>query len=173
MKVRAGGLKEPTPEFLDLIDQEGEHRQASKDGGQMLLPVTVVVFEFIALVLERIEGFVFDFPASASSSHQRFNILWRQFDIGDPAEPPLAITILFPVFQKIDPPLRMGFVQGQIVHPEIAVLDPVRIGKHPFLRVARVALLLHGGKQDFMVAGLNRNTVQWPITMACSKGFVG
>lgn len=55
MKVSARGLKEPTAQRLDLIDQESEPHQAGKDGGQVLLAMTVMVLELIALVFERIE----------------------------------------------------------------------------------------------------------------------
>ena len=36
----------------------------------MLVAVTEVMFEVIALVFEGVEGFVLDFPACAASSHQ-------------------------------------------------------------------------------------------------------
>ena len=58
-----GLLKEGTTALLKLIDQEGQHRQKSKDAGQVLFSVAVVVFEMVALVFERVEGFVFYFPA--------------------------------------------------------------------------------------------------------------
>ena len=36
----------------------------------MLLAVPVVVLDMVALIFERIEGFVFDLPASSATPHQ-------------------------------------------------------------------------------------------------------
>jgi hypothetical protein len=38
------------------------------------------------LVLEGIEGFVFDFPACAGSSHQQHEVAVIESEIGDPGE---------------------------------------------------------------------------------------
>jgi len=53
--------------LLDLVDQKGQHHQDGQDGGEMLLPMSIVMFEMIALVLERIEGFILNLPAAAPS----------------------------------------------------------------------------------------------------------
>lgn len=105
-----GGLKQPTAQFLDSIDQEREHHQQCKMGDQVVLAMTVVVFEVIALVFERIEGFIVHFPAGAASSHQRFDVMGSQCDIGDPAKKPLSIAVNFPIFQEIDPKVEMGLI---------------------------------------------------------------
>ena len=112
MQVSARGLKEPTAQLLDLIDQESEHHQAGKDGGQVLLAMTVIVLELIALVFERIESFIFHFPAGTPSSHQGLNIISSHLDIGDPAEQALLIAVDFPVLQEIDLKLGVGLIQG-------------------------------------------------------------
>jgi hypothetical protein len=62
-------LKEGTTPLLELIDQKGQHGQHGKDAGQILGSVAVVMFEMVALVLERVEGLVFDVPAGPASSH--------------------------------------------------------------------------------------------------------
>jgi hypothetical protein len=52
------------------MDEERQPDQAREQGGQMLLAMTIVVFERISLGLERIVVFVLDFPATAPARHQ-------------------------------------------------------------------------------------------------------
>jgi len=52
----------------------------------MLFSVAVVVFEVVALVFERVEGFVFNFPAGAASSHEGIDGVGSQRQIGDPGK---------------------------------------------------------------------------------------
>ena len=63
-------LKERTTMLLELVDEKGQHRQVGKDAGQILVSVSIVVFEIVALVFERIEGFIFNFPTGTTSSHE-------------------------------------------------------------------------------------------------------
>ena len=81
-----GLLKEGTTALLELIDQEGQHRQHRKDAGQILVAVAVVMFEMVALVFERVEGFVFDFPARPASFHNRIDGIGGEGLIGNPGE---------------------------------------------------------------------------------------
>ena len=55
--------------LLNLIHQEGQHHQQGQHHRQVLLAVSVVVFQVIALVLQGVEGLVLDLPAGSSPPH--------------------------------------------------------------------------------------------------------
>ena len=67
---------------MDIKGQQVEHKE---DKWQIQLSVSEVVFEVIALVFERVEGFVFDFPTSPSAFDQIDDIVAVNMDIGHPA----------------------------------------------------------------------------------------
>ena len=102
MACITGRLKGGTTEFLDLVDQKGQDHKKPKSGGQMVLTMSIIMFYRVTLVLERVEGFILDLPACATSFHNRKEIDIRQLEIRDPAEVQDPIFMDFPVFQKID-----------------------------------------------------------------------
>ena len=51
METLAGDLEKGTAIFLCLIDEESEHHEHCKYSGQVLFPVSVVVFECVVLIL--------------------------------------------------------------------------------------------------------------------------
>ena len=63
-----------------------QHHQMHEHGSQMLVAVTEIMFEVIALVFEGVEGFVFDFPACATSSRQFHKIGFVDGNIYYPTE---------------------------------------------------------------------------------------
>ena len=67
---------------MDIKGQQVEHKE---DKRQILLSVAEVVFEVIALVFERVEGFVFDFPTRPSAFDQGDDIVLINMNIGHPA----------------------------------------------------------------------------------------
>src|SRR4030095_905267 len=84
----------------------------------MLLPVAIVMLEMIALVLERIEGFVLDLPAAPSCMHHLFHTARTEPQIGDPG-PPLKLTVGsgLLVEQKVNFDVDCALVQAQIIGP--------------------------------------------------------
>ena len=123
MMFLQGLLKERTAALLELIDQKSQHGQKSKKAGQILGSVAVVVFEMVALVLERVEGFVFDFPAGASSSHNDIDGIGGEGLIGDPGEVRFFLWTDLPVFHKVDAELGMAAVERQVMDPAEAMGD--------------------------------------------------
>ena len=97
-----GGLEELASQLLRLVNGKGQHHQHGKDNRQVLFAMTKVVFEMVALVLERIESLVLDFPACPTAAHQRVGIVFVNREISDPTEMANFIAFDFPVFQKID-----------------------------------------------------------------------
>src|SRR5208282_4252369 len=61
-------------EFSNGVEGEGQQVEGGEDGGQVLLAVSEIVFEVIALCFQDVEAFVFDLPARPSAG--------RQFDDG-------------------------------------------------------------------------------------------
>lgn len=59
--------------FLNLIHQKGQERQVSQVGRQVVLPVTIVMFNVVALVFQGVKRLVLNVPATAPSSHDSFN----------------------------------------------------------------------------------------------------
>ena len=104
-------LKEGTTALLELIDQEGQHRQQSKDAGEILFSVAVVVFEVVALVFERVEGLVFDAPACPSSFHNCIDGIGAEGLIGDPGKVLLFLRADLPIFHEVDSDMGMAVVE--------------------------------------------------------------
>ncbi len=68
-KTLLRSLKEPTAQFLNLIDKKSEDHKKSKHRCQMLFAMPIIVFKVITLVLWRIECLIFHLPARPTSSH--------------------------------------------------------------------------------------------------------
>lgn len=79
-------LEDPVRQLLDLIQEEGEHHQEGEDDAQILLPVSEVVLEMVALVLQCVEGLVLDPPAGSTRTHDPFDIPFAQPDVRHPGE---------------------------------------------------------------------------------------
>ena len=136
-----GLLKEGTTTLLELIDPEGQHGQHRKDAGQILFSVAVVMFEMVALVFERVEGFVFDFPACPASFHNSIDGIGGEGLIGNPGEVLLFLRADLPLFQEMDAEIGMTLVERQVVDPAEAMGDACVIGIDDFQCMAAPALM--------------------------------
>ena len=99
----ANRLEQGTTEFLRLVDQECQHHQHHEDRRQILLAMPKVVSELIALILQRIERFVFDLPTRTTASDQMTRVVRSDGQIGDPAEAleNRAVRCVLGVLQKV------------------------------------------------------------------------
>ena len=61
-QLLVNGLEKGATQLLSLVDQKRQHHQHRKDDRKIDLPVSEIVLEVIALVLESVERFVFDPP---------------------------------------------------------------------------------------------------------------
>jgi hypothetical protein len=68
------------------------------------------MFQMIVLIFEGVEGFIFDFPAGASSAHQFEDIELGHREVGDLTEVLGFRGGDFPIFDEIDPQVLMGSV---------------------------------------------------------------
>ena len=78
--------KQRAAELLCLVHQESQHHQHGKHHRQVLRAVTKVVFKMVALVLQRVERFVFDLPTRTPTSDQMTRVVRSDRQIGDPTE---------------------------------------------------------------------------------------
>jgi hypothetical protein len=102
-------LKQGAANFLSLVHQKYQHHEHREDDGEILLAMTEVVFEMIALILQRIEGFVLNLPSRTTTFYQNRSVLLRDRQIRHPGEV-LATTSVRPqlaVHQKIDAKIRV------------------------------------------------------------------
>ena len=77
-------LIEPVGELQDLMDKKGQQIEQEKGHGQVVLSVTEIVFNVIALVLKGIKALIFHLPASAAGFNQIDHIVFSDLDIGNP-----------------------------------------------------------------------------------------
>ena len=110
--------KQPRAALLDLVHQKSQQHEQRQDRGEMLLPVAIVMLEMIALVLERIEGFVLNLPAAASGTHHFFHGARTEPQIGDPGPLlDLAVWRGLLVEQKVNFDVDRALVQAQVIGP--------------------------------------------------------
>ena len=85
-----------------LILIESQEHQLSKVIAQVLVAVSIIVFEVIALILQGIEGFIFDFPTGSCCLHQEQDIRPSNGNGADPGKMLMfSLANLF-AMQKID-----------------------------------------------------------------------
>ncbi len=60
-----GGLEARAAQLLDLVHQKRQHHQGRQRIRKVLVTVIVVVFQIVSLVFQRVEGLVFDLPATS------------------------------------------------------------------------------------------------------------
>lgn len=122
----------------------------------MLLPMSIVMFEMIALVLERIEGFILNLPAAAPSTHDSCHGTCEQCQIGDPGPSfDFAIGRGLLVKQKVDLEIGRAIIQPQTADPGVVMLHALVIRLTELLdlasRLTRSKLL----KEAFMRVGFD------------------
>jgi hypothetical protein len=79
-------LKQRATKLLRLVNQKCQHHQHREVRRQILRAITKVVPELIALILERVERFVFDLPTRATASDKMTCVVRSDSQIGDPTE---------------------------------------------------------------------------------------
>src|SRR5918912_711773 len=80
----------------------------------MLIAVSKVVLEVVALIFQGIERFVFDAPARSTTLHEPVNRALVDPQVGDPAEVLDVALECFPALEEIDPHIGVGFIEGHI-----------------------------------------------------------
>src|SRR6266508_1218421 len=110
--------EEPTAPLLDLFYCNGEKHEQGQHRRQGLHTVPVVMLEMVTLILERVEGFVFDLPAAPPSSHYFLYGARFQRQTGNPGPAcdfPFLVGLLVKEVVDIDLDRTVG--QAQIIGP--------------------------------------------------------
>ncbi|QCQ22117.1 DUF4236 domain-containing protein [Desulfoglaeba alkanexedens ALDC] len=84
-----------------LVHAEGQHHEGDEDGAKVFLAQAVVVFEVVALVLQGVEGFVFDAPARPADPHQGNGVFQADEDVRDPGKPQKPLGGHLPVLEEV------------------------------------------------------------------------
>src|SRR5919202_1705982 len=79
-------LEQWATELLDLVDEKSQHHQHGKHHREMLIAVSKVVLEMVALIFQGIERLIFDAPACSTTLHKTMNRALVDPQIGDPTE---------------------------------------------------------------------------------------
>ena len=79
----AGFLPQPAHLVADGVDGEGDEVEHQQHVGQAFVAVSKVVFEVVSVVLEFVEGFVFDFPSASCTLDQLLDVASRDRDGDD------------------------------------------------------------------------------------------
>jgi hypothetical protein len=83
-----------------------------------------VMLKMIPLVLERIEGFILDFPTRPTTAHDLKDIGRGHGKVGDSTEVLCLGFFDFPIFYEIDQQLRIRFIQGGLIEEPKAMQRP-------------------------------------------------
>ena len=103
-------MEERAAHLLYLIHQKGQHHQCDKDAAQMFFAQSVIMIKVISLILERIDGLVFNPPSSPAAAHDLLGILLGDFYVRYPTESladswlvlPFLVKDYFFIFKKVD-----------------------------------------------------------------------
>ena len=76
----------------------------------MLLAMAIVMLQPIALVFQRTERLILDFPPRPSATHHRLDIGFAQGNIGHPTPEALLAVLDLPVLQKVYLQIRMRLI---------------------------------------------------------------
>ena len=167
------GLKERTRELLGLIYRKGQHHQQRKNDGQIVVAMPKVVFKMIALVLEGVVGLIFDLPAGATPAHQRGGIVLGDHKVRNPSEMLDLISLDFPVLQEVDPDIRLGGIEGDVIE----VTEALSHARDLPLKLSRLTPrvgLVHIIKQMSMIARLDaQDEMQLVALEFANMGSVG
>ena len=122
--------------LLDLVDQESQKHEQRQDRRQILRAVPVVMLEMIALILERIEGFVLDLPARAPGEHDAFDRARRQRQVSNPRPAGyFSFFIGLLVEQVVDGHINRAVRQTEVIGPGKEVLQALLIGQPQFFNL--------------------------------------
>ena len=71
-------------QLKDLMNEKGQQVEHKKIHGQVMLAVTEIVLDMVALVFKRIESFVFNFPTSPARLNYLNDIVFTNRYVGYP-----------------------------------------------------------------------------------------
>lgn len=141
-KLVAAVLEEGIGQFENLMTEEGEQGEEDHGEAQVLLAMTEIMFQMVALVFEGVEAFVFDFPVGTSGADKQLDIIRGEELIGDPTIGIMNFFVAVTVkgddakAQEISKEGVLGAVQGDVIEPLINMDTPLVVGDAPGLNLS-------------------------------------
>ena len=90
-------------QFKDLMDKKCQQNKQEKIEWRILSAMAVIVLSVVPLIFQGIEIFVFNFPPTASTDNEGFDIVLMDRDIRDPTGMKICFaSSLDGVIKKID-----------------------------------------------------------------------
>src|SRR5262250_136890 len=89
----------------------------------MLIAMTKVVLKVVALVFQRIERLIFDFPPRSPAPHELIDGAFMDAKVGDPAEMLDLVLVSLPALDEVDPQLGIGCIEGHVTDKAKAMVD--------------------------------------------------
>src|SRR5215471_3078613 len=91
----------------------------------MLVAMTIIVLEVIALVFQRVERLIFDAPPRSSASHELIHRAFVDTQVGDPTKVlDLVLGLVpLPALQKVDPEVSMRFIERHVTDKTKPLVD--------------------------------------------------
>ncbi|MCP4404542.1 MAG: hypothetical protein GY801_45480, partial [bacterium] len=68
------------------INQTRQHHEECEDHGEVVLAVSKIMFEVIALIFQGVEGLVLDLPSGTATTHELKDMLAGAGDIRHPGK---------------------------------------------------------------------------------------
>src|SRR5215831_17473244 len=106
-------------DVANSVKGEGQKVQGHQYGGEMLVAVTEIMFDVIALGFQDVEGLVFDFPAGTAAGGQSGDVAGADLKIGDEA---VAVGHFIVGVEDLD--LEPVDLQGILAIAQRNIVDP-------------------------------------------------
>ena len=134
-----------------------------------------VVLDMIALIFERVEGLVFDFPAGAAALHQLAHIVFTDRDV---AHPTVVIgdflTHRQPVLKEIELIGIAAAIERHLVEPAASVPAALSIGKLQAAPFPQATELINPFKQQLVIRGFgHQDEGHAGFLQRVDKGLIG
>ncbi len=149
----------PVIEFEDGVEQKSEQVEADQGRGEMVVAVTEVVFQVIALGFQRVVVFILDFPAGAAGGDEFDNSVGGNRRVGDPgvAIAFMAVGIGGDKLAPVDRQRGLAIAQRQVVGEFVGVdftATPFAAGDLDLFDMASLAQSVQPFIQQLVGAGL-------------------
>jgi hypothetical protein len=133
----------------------------------MFLAQAVVVTEVVALILEGVEGLVFNPPAGSTTTHDLHDVVRGDLKIGDPTEAIeddhlLTVGLDLPVLKEVDPQrILTGLVEGDRIDETKAVpsVHLLTVRQHQVRDLSPLGRLVDLAEHKSVITGLGREDI--------------
>src|SRR5713101_7197529 len=141
----------------------------------MLIAMTKIMLEVVALVFQRIERLILDAAPRSPAPHELIHGAFGHAEVGDPAKVLNLVPVPLPALQEVDPEVHIGLIERHITDKPKPMAQtclgviPIIIGDAPSLLGRRYML-----EQGSMVPYFDtQNIMEVVILQKLDMGSVG